>query len=167
MFISIVVSQVLSKILRFYSEELHFIQSGASHTDVCQFFFTFSRNSACKFILGHTTNSPICRHRSDLISGILIRPRRPMSKKLSILAFHILTYVINVARTMYHSPFQIFAYWRISGASLANETCSLLLAYTDVSLTYLYMTRRVWIFSVSHTDVFPVYLYNDVIKSKN
>ncbi len=37
-------------------------------------FLTLLRNLACKFILGHTTNSLICRHRSDLISKILIRP---------------------------------------------------------------------------------------------
>ena len=32
--------------------------SGASPTDVCH-FFTLSINLACKFILGHTTNSVI------------------------------------------------------------------------------------------------------------
>ncbi len=35
-------------------------------------FLTFSKNLARKFILGHTLDSPICRHRSDLISEILI-----------------------------------------------------------------------------------------------
>ncbi len=54
--------------------------SGASHTDVCQFYVLFEKFG--NFILRHTKNSPICRHRSDIISEILIRPWRPMSKKV-------------------------------------------------------------------------------------
>ncbi len=105
-----------------------------SHTDI--FFYFFEKFGMQVYLGTYYTNSPFCRHRSDLISEI-IRPWRPMSKKLLISVSQ--TDVCEIGRSYYvlftTSEFHKLTYlWRISRKRNMFVAFSASHTISDVSL---------------------------------